>query len=249
VAQISENGGFWANSFQQCSASNPTCTHNLVVTIGIAGSLKDAASVNDPVVSLRVAGGSQNQSLDCDPDYSNLKDELAYGCRPPYSKSQGTACPSSASALWASAQPWTCTAIQTGGAVNQVPEGLNKRILGDAKPSTCTSPNHWSDFPDFDPADPRIVQVFLTPFGSFSGSGSANVPVTDFATFYVTGWTSQGSGFANPCRGNGDDPVPNNDPGLIVGHFIKYIDHLNPGGGTEVCDFDAFGTCVASLTE
>ena len=65
--------------------------------------------------------------------------------------------------------------------------------------------------------------MFLTPFGSFDGSGSTTVPVTDFATFYVTGWTGQGQGFNNPCQGNGDDPVPNNDPGVIVGHFIKYI--------------------------
>jgi hypothetical protein len=75
------------------------------------------------------------------------------------------------------------------------------------------------------------------------------VPVTDFATFYVTGWTSNGNGFNNPCQGNGDDPVPGNDPGVIVGHFIKYIDHINNAGGSDFCDFSSFGTCVVSLTE
>jgi hypothetical protein len=249
LAQISESGSFWANSFERCSSVQTNCTHNLVVTIGIAGSLKDASSVNDPMVSLRVAGGSQNQSLDCDPNYSNLHEELAYGCRPSYVKNQGTACPTSTSALWNSPQPWSCTAIQTGSATNQVPKGMNLRILGDTSPATCTHPNHWSDFPNFSDDDPRIVQVFLTPFGSFSGSGSANVPVTDFATFYVTGWTSNGSGYNNPCQGNGDNSVPGNDPGLIVGHFIKYIDHINNAGGTESCDFDSLGTCVVSLTE
>jgi hypothetical protein len=104
-------------------------------------------------------------------------------------------------------------------------------------------------FPNFPPGDPRIIQVFLTPFGSFSGSGSTTVPVVNFATFYLTGWTGQGSGFNNPCQGNGDDPVPNNDPGTIVGHFIKYIDSLNTGGGgPTLCDFNAFGNCVAVLT-
>ena len=38
--------------------------------------------MNDPIVALRVAGGSQNQSIDCDPNLSNLKDELAQGCAP-----------------------------------------------------------------------------------------------------------------------------------------------------------------------
>ena len=124
---------------------------------------------------------------------------------------------------------------------------MNKRILGDDKASSCTAPNHWSQFPNLPPGDPRITSVFLTPYGSFSGSGSATVPVTDFATFYVTGWISQGNGFNNPCQGNGDDPVPG--PGYIVGHFIKYVDTLGGGGGeTQPCDFSALGTCVAELT-
>jgi Flp pilus assembly protein TadG len=249
VAQIWENGAFWANSFERCSQVQTQCTHDLVVKIGIQGTLGNASSGNDPVVSLRVAGGSQNQSVDCDDTLSNLKDELALGCGPSYTKNSGQSCPGTASALWGTAQPWRCTAIQTGGAVNQVADGLNLRILGDAKAATCTAPNHWSSFPNFPEGDKRIVQVFLTPYGSFSGSGSGVVPVTGFAAFYVTGWTGQGNGSNNPCQGNGDDPVPNNDAGLIVGHFIKYVDTLNGGGGTEACDFDALGTCVAVLTK
>ena len=249
LAQVFEDGLFGANSFERCSTVQTSCTHDLVLKIGVAGSLKDAQSVNDPVVSLRVVGGSQNQSLDCDPNISQFKDELAGGCAPGYTKNPGTPCPSSTSALWASPQPWSCVALQTGTAVNQVPAGLNKRILGSEKPASCTNPNRWSDFPNLSPGDPRIVHVFLTPYGSFSGSGSENVPVTDFATFYVTGWTSQGSGFSNPCRGNGDDPVPGNDAGYIVGHFIKYIDVLNDGGaGSQLCDLSSFGMCVAVLT-
>ena len=134
--------------------------------------------------------------------------------------------------------------------MNQVPAGLNLRILGDEKPAACTSPNNWSMFPDIPPGDPRVVQVFLTPFGSFTGSGSTTVPVTKFATFYVTGWTSQGGGFANPCKGNGDDPVPNDDAGYIVGHFIKYVYTLNTGGGSGLpCSASSFGSCIAVLTE
>lgn len=250
LAQIWENGSFWANSFQMCSAVNATCTHDLVVKIGVAGNLQDAQSVNDPIVSLRVTGGSQNQSLDCDPALSQLKDELANGCAPPYKRNTGTACPAGAGALWATAKPWTCVAIQTGTAVNQVSAGMNKRILGDEKAKTCTAPNHWSSFPSLPADDPRIINVFLTPYGSFSGSGSTTVPVLDFATFYVTGWTNQGGGFANPCQGQGDDPVPGNDAGYIVGHFIKYIETLNDGnGGTQPCDLNSFGACVAVLTE
>jgi hypothetical protein len=250
LAQIWENGSFWANSFEMCSSVNTSCTHNLVVKIGIQSNFQDAQSVNDPAVSLRVVGGSQNQSLDCDPNISQFKDELAAGCAPQYSINTGTACPGSPGALWSSPQPWPCTAIQTGTAVNQVPAGMNHRILGDEKASTCTAPNNWSTFPNLPAGDPRIVQVFITPYGTFSGSGSTTVPVVNVGTFYVTGWTGQGGGFTNPCQGRGDDPVPNNDAGYIVGHFIKYVKTLNDGsGGTESCDVNDFGLCVAVLTE
>jgi hypothetical protein len=248
VATVSENGLQWANSVERCSAVQTSCTHDMVVRIGIKGSLQHASSVNDPVVALRVVGGSQNQSLDCDPAASKLSDELATGCAAAYSRNTGTACPGSPTTLWGTAQPWPCVAVQTGSATNQVPRGMNMRILGDEKPASCTSPNHWSDFPNLDPGDPRLIQVFLTPFGAFDGNGSTTVPVMAFATFYVTGWTGSGSGFNNPCVGNGDDPVPNNESGYIVGHFVKYIQSLTPGTGSAPCDMDAFDSCIAEMT-
>jgi hypothetical protein len=248
AAEVWENGVQWANALERCSSVQTSCTHDLTVRIGVKGNLANAASVNDPVVALRVIGGSQNQSLDCDPNASQLKDELSGGCAPTYARNTGTACPGTATALWSTAQPWSCVAVQTGSATNQVPAGMNARILGDEKPASCTAPNRWSQFPNLDPSDPRIIQVFLTPYGSFDGSGSTTVPVQDFATFYVTGWTGQGQGFANPCQGNGDDPVPNNDAGYIVGHFIKYIQTLTPGSGSTACDPNAFGACVAVMS-
>lgn len=248
VAQLWENGVQWSNSLERCSAVQTSCTHNMVVRIGVEGNLANASSVSDSVVALRVVGGSQNQSLDCDPARSQLRDELSAGCAPTYSRNTGQSCPAGASALWATPQPWNCVAIQTGSATNQVPAGMNMRILGADKPATCTAPNQWSQFPNLPAGDPRLIQVFLTPYGSFSGSGSTTVPVTDFATFYVTGWTGQGQGFNNPCQGNGDDPVPNNDAGYIVGHFVKYIQKINTGGGSTACDLNAFGSCVAVMT-
>jgi Flp pilus assembly protein TadG len=238
--------GIDANSLEMCASG---CTRDLVVELKLVGSLEDAQSVNDPPVALRVIGGSQNQSLDCDPDKSNLKTEIATGCGPTYTKNGGTACPAGNSELWGTAQPWPCVGIQTGGAVNQSAAGMNLRILGDEQPAGCTSPNDWSSFPDLDPEDPRIVQVFLTPFGSFSGSGNATFPVTGFATFYVTGWSAQGGGFANPCEAFGDDPVPGGQGGYIMGHFIKYISTLTPGTGTQPCNPAVFGTCVMTMTE
>lgn len=231
-AEILEGGVPGANSF-------PTgTTHDLVVRIAITGNLEVAQSVADPLVQIRVTGGSQNQSLDCDPNLPNLRSEIEQGCAPLYAINEGTPCPSTAQTLWSGPQPWDCVAIQTGGAVGQLEQGMRQRILGGS--NSCTSPNNWASFPNIPADDPRIVPVFVTPFGTFTGSGNEVVQVTKFATFYVTGW------FSSPCPN--DDPVPGR--GYVVGHFIKYIYVLNNGGGSgELCDFNEFGSCIAVLTE
>ncbi|HEX8854153.1 MAG TPA: TadE family protein [Thermoleophilaceae bacterium] len=239
------------NAFEMCSSVQSSCTHNLVVHMAIKGSLKNAADVNDPIVSLRLVGNdsnsSRNQSLDCDPGYPNLKEELAHGCRPAYAKNTGQACPGSTTTLWATAQPWNCVAIQTGTAINQVSQGMNERIQGSANSNTCVSPNNWSKFgtAQWDWSDPRITPLFLVPYGSFGGSGSGTLPVIDFAYFYVTGYSGQGNG-TDPCAGKGDDPA---QPGYIVGHFIKYVSSLGNSSGSTPCDPNAFGGCVVQLTE
>jgi hypothetical protein len=237
LVALFENGIEAADSFQRCA----TCSHDLVVKLGLKASLQNAQTVSDAVVSLKLAGGgSQNQALDCDPSVSNLRDEIAAGCGPTYDVNRGTACPAGSSGLWSTAQPWGCVAISTGASVGQVTQGVNQRVLGSTSASTCTAPNHWSSFPDLPVGDPRIVTVMLTPFGAFGGSGGTTVPVTGFATFYITGWDG------GACQGNGDDPA---GQGSIVGHYVKYIDTLNNGGGgDEFCDFDSLGSCVAVFT-
>jgi hypothetical protein len=88
--------------------------------------------------------------------------------------------------------------------------------------------------------------VFLTQFGSFAGNGNGTEPVTGFASFYVTGWSGSGNGFANPCVGQGDDPTPGS--GYVMGHFITYLPSIDAGGSTP-CDWGALGVCVAVMTE
>jgi hypothetical protein len=242
-AQLWEGGSGWANSFERCSAVQSSCTHDLVAKIGIKQNLQDNAdTVDSPIVELRfgATSGSQNQALDCDPAIANLQDEIAAGCAPEYERNQGTACPSTKGALWASASPWRCVAVETGDKTGQIIKGVNLRIHGDEKPSSCVSPNDWSSFPHFEQDDPRIVPVFLTPFGTFQSTGQENVPVTGFATFYVTGW----DGSRSNCPT--DDPAPSKS---IVGHYIKYVQAINDGSaGEELCDIEELGSCVAVLT-
>jgi hypothetical protein len=250
-------GGLSVNSLQRPASGS--ISYDLDVSLGVKASLAAAAAVSDPPVALKVRG-NQTQSLNCDTGYTTLADELANGCRETYTINTGSPnCTTvNKATLWGTDQPWPCVAISTGEQPNNVPKGLNLRILGDAQPDECTSPNNWSSFPDLPEGDPRILQVFLTPFGAFSNTGNdETVPISDFATFYVTGWTGQGEGFDNPCEAPNadldipdDDPVPGGDPGTIVGHFIIYIDKLNTGGGSGIgCSFTSLGTCVLVLTQ
>jgi hypothetical protein len=215
----------------------------VVARIGTDLNLKNASSVNDSPVTLRfgAGSGSQNQALDCDPAISNFRDELAQGCAPTYERNHGTACPASKQTLWALSQPWDCVGVETGDATGQIAQGMNLRIHGDTNPSQCVSPNNWTtSFPDFT-GDPRAVNLFLTPYGSFAGSGSGTVPVTGFGTFYVTGWHNSNQICA------GDDPAPDKS---VVGHFISYLESVNDGtAGDSPCDPLALGSCVAVMTQ
>ena len=234
------------NDVQECSSTHPTCSDDFIVSVGIGGSL-ELSRPTDPPSVLRVSGSSQTQAIDCDPAVSTLRDEIVQGCGPAYGRNSGQSCPDHAqSATQAVGATWFCVWTQTGQSPSQVSAGMNARVLGDEKASSCTHPNHW---PNYSPDDPRIIPLFLVPFGTFSGSGNDSFPVQDFAFFYITGWTGQGNGFNNPCQGNGDDPVPGNDAGLIVGHFIKHVETPNTGGaGDELCDLTSISGCVAVMT-
>jgi hypothetical protein len=251
IAEISQNGlPLSEYSLRQCSTGEAAsaCTYNLTVDVGLLGALSNAQTEDAPLVALRLTGSSQT-SLDCDSTKSTLREELATGCGDSYTINTGSACPATASTLRATPQPWACVPIQTGASVGQVTDGMNERILGQTRPTSCTAPNRWhDDFPALNPDDPRITPVFLTPYGSFSGSGSGTVPVSNFATFYVTGWIGSANN-ANPCTGAGDEVEGAGEPGFIYGRFIKYVVTGGEGTGTTRCDFDGFGACTAVLTD
>jgi hypothetical protein len=232
---------------RRCSSAHPSCTEDFVVRVGVSGAL-ELAKPTDTATILRVgaSGGSQNQAIDCDPSLSNLEDEIALGCSPQYRRNTGQACTGNEPS---GTPPLYCVAVKPGKTTNQVSAGMNRRILGTAKPSSCTSPNHW---PNFVAGDPRIVPVMVVPYGSFQDNGAGTgteVPVQDFAYFYITGWTGQGNGFDNPCQGNGDDPVPGNDSAYIVGHFIAHVATLDVTPSDVPCNWDSsISGCAAVMT-
>jgi hypothetical protein len=256
-------------------------SHTFVVVVGIGGTLRNATGTGDPLVALRIVSNT-GQSLDCDPNYPNLKTEMALGCRPTYVPNSGSPDCSTlgSSALWASNKPWSCIAVNTGRSPNDISGGLNARLYnGDDKPSTCAADgtkghNNWLMFNQnytptgptdprgqdgFPVGDPRVLNAYITTYGAFSHvtGSSGSVPVVGFGHFYVTGYTGQGGGFNNPCYPaapsnyggpNPDDQVPNGDSGLIVGHFIRFVDTVG-GDGTTTCDPNSVFACVVVMTK
>ncbi len=96
------------------------------------------------------------------------------------------------------------------------------------------------------PADPRLVTLFFTPYDSFSGSGQEVFPIVALGQFYITGYgrlngsgSFQGGGPDDPCDDGANSlvyPYAGNDPppdlntlggaagGVVVwGHFLKGV--------------------------
>ena len=236
------------NSLQQCSPGFTACTYPLDVSVEVGGGLE----VNGPTQYLRVDGGNLTQALDCNADGpGNFSDEIVFGCTPWYEVNDGSPCPASVAGT---PQPWKCSQVAPGERESQLGKALNLRILGDENPSTCPGagqPGH-NNYSNPIPGDPREVYVYLTEFGAFDGSGADDtVPVTGFATFYITAWKGN-NGFANPCEGNGDETPPGAalEVGELLGHFIAHVDFPNDGGaGPNPCDFDDIRPCTAVLTD
>lgn len=252
-------GTRYANAFQQGS------THLLYVTLQIAGALTTSAS--DPPIALRVAkdasdGGSGNQvAIDCEQGV-NLETEIAVGCKPTYGLNTRLTQPdpcdppygTKSTDLWNVANPpaiWECVAVKPGGTIGQFSNGISTRVYGTSKPpGSCPGVgarghNNWDVFPNFPDGDPRIIQLFMVPFGAFRDTGKDQIfPVVNFGAFYVRGW---GGTRDDPC--NGSD-VPNAQKGYLYGNFIKYIIPSGAGtGGGAPCDPTAFAPCLPVLVK
>jgi len=243
---VTEGAGLTdANSFTQGTS------HDLHVTVGIAGNIAVAASATDPVVTLKFDQGGLTGFLDCDATIAKVSDEMALGCGPNYIVNTGHACPYANAA-----GERECVDVTPGNKVGQTALGLNMRILGDEKPANnaaaCIHKNHWNQYatglPD---GDPRIMQMFITPVNAFDDQGNHPAPIVDFAAFYVTGWQGTGAS-TNPCQTKLAPTDPERDDpaqaGEIVGHFISYVDHKNSEGSDVPCDFTSLTPCVTIFT-
>jgi Flp pilus assembly protein TadG len=203
-------------------------SHTITVDVGIEGSL-DLSQTNQTTM-LRLTGGSRTSAIACDgPGADQFRDAIVRGCLTPYQINAKDLCPDPSPP----AGPADCVPVKTGTTAGPTLQGLDARF------ASCP-PNNW---PNYDlQTDPRIVKLMITDFSALGGSGATDVPVTNFAAFYVTGWTD------SKCANNA--PPPGDvKKGAIWGHFIKYIAPDPFGGGTEACDPLAITPCIPILVK
>jgi putative Flp pilus-assembly TadE/G-like protein len=203
-------------------------THTIGVTVGLKGSL--SLSQTAQITMLRLTGGSRTSAVACDgPGANNFRDSIIKGCATPYQINPVGYCPDPAPP----AGPKDCVPTKTGEVAGPTEKAMDERF------ATCP-PNNW---PNYDVStDLRVVRLMITDFSALGGSGTTDVPVTNFGAFYVTGWTG------SKC-GNNDPPPGDVKKGAIWGHFIKYVAPDPGGGGTDVCDPLAITPCIPVLVK
>jgi Putative Flp pilus-assembly TadE/G-like len=205
-------------------------SHTFTIDVGIAGKLSLSAPTE--TVLLRLTGGSRTTAIACDgPGAQDFRDAIVSGCKTPYQINAAGYCPDPAPPPG----PATCVPLKTGEMAGPTEKALDDRF------AACP-PINWNT-PSFDPEkDPRVVKLIITDFSVFNESGSVDVPVTNFAAFYVTGWTG------SKCMNN-DPPPFNVKKGAIWGHFFKYVAPDPFSGGTEVCDPLSITPCIPVLVK
>jgi Flp pilus assembly protein TadG len=240
----SEGSPLDANSFEVCEAADENhCTHKLTVTLDVGGSLAVAAGYSDPLRHLRWEG-EQGVRAGCPPPAlpsgSQYRETLEQGCQGTY------AINTSDPECTANASPYQCLTVGLPGKdVGPTVEGIDKRI--ESTPGTrFYCPNSWQNtnkngVPIIPSDDSRIVQVFVIPYGTVDAEGRSTlgreeVPIQNFAAFYVTGFPGD-TCKSDPSTGNAE----------IVGHFIEYVNPLGVGGEGK-CVASSIGECVAVLT-
>jgi len=157
--------------------------------------------------------------------------------------------------------PVNCVNTNNGGA--QIPTCIAARIQtgGSVNPTNCNvtgvqgcAVDHWLQGDAIPLGDPRVMSAFIVFSGDIiNANGNTQVPIRQFAAFYVTGWKFQGGSQVNcptglnPTQANEPPPPSAADANNAVwGHWITYT---VPGKGDhKTCDPQVIGECTPVLT-
>jgi hypothetical protein len=150
-----------------------------------------------------------------------------------------------------------CLQTKPGIAGGQVDSALYNRFVNPTAGKKWYPCNNWSSFDPTKPYDglptddSRLVSLFITPMGTFTGGGRTYYPIQDAGYFYVMGWTGSGNnGDPNSCSTGTKDPGPpaSSPAARMWGYFIRYSDPTAVAG-IQRCSTSALGACTVVLTQ
>jgi hypothetical protein len=258
---VDQSGQPATDSWEVCEAQDAnSCTHDLGVTITVAAGLTNTTTLNAPMYTLNYGSGtsaSQTGSVTCPPaSTGQFVSTMQQGCQGTYicngSVSAVKSCvtdPSCANTnpLTGGSPPPPADCIQTNPGVSQgqIVQGLTDRITTPTNGTTYYCANNWPTSGAFvlPPAnDSRYITMFITPYGSFGGSGQAYFPIEGFAEFYVMGWSQ------DPCTSDPPPPDGGRGHGQVWGYFVQPVLQNPTAIGGAPCTASTFGPCVAVLT-
>ncbi len=207
----------------------------ICVGVGLIGNLKDASTLYDPTKVLKFFQTSSTGAVDC--GNGNLEQQIEQGCAANVQLNTGENCPNSTT-------PVDCLPTFQGQATGQVKHGMDQRFgctVNNWIPANVVPPSTLPTIPD---GDPRLVVVLITLYGEFTVSGRHSVPLTDYAAFYVTGWSG------SSCSYNEAAPAGADSQSSIWGHFVKYVGTFSSSTGGAACDFFASSLtpCITVMT-
>jgi hypothetical protein len=231
---------------------------NVNVTINVLG-FQNSQTIPSPPVELSFGGNQANAALQCGGNAGRpeLEKALVEGCDEVY----GTTSAPAATACSGAPEPPVCVTENPGNGKLEktLDKGMDQRMNNGT--NTCVNPNHWASPNSVrqvltqSPPDPRLIITIITDYGALS-NGSSQAPVRAFAAFYVTGWAGDKCiGQPNGTSSNGlayttdNNPTGENASGVLLGHFVKYVNASPTGTGSGSCSQSAFGNCIAILTK
>jgi hypothetical protein len=225
IRLVSLTGG---SSAAATAYAQPEGTQSLTVNVSIQPSLQ--LSGPGETVLLRLTSGSRTSAVACDgPGFALFRSSIVSGCQTPYQINELGYCPDPANP-----SPADCVPTQTGDGVGPTLQGLDERF------ASCPPYN----YPSYDAeSDPRVVILMITDLSALTGSGTTEIPVLNFAAFYIGGWSR------STCANNSPEPA-----GLratdraIWGHFVFYARPNPQNASDEICDPTLVTPCVPVMT-
>jgi Putative Flp pilus-assembly TadE/G-like len=235
---------------------------NVNITVNVLG-FQNSQTIPSAPVELSFGGNQENAALSCGEEEKEsagspkFEKHLAEGCPEPFATTTQPNPP-----ICAEQPPGYPVCVKenpgNGKLEKDLDKGMNQRI--NEGRNTCVNPNHWASPNSVgevlaqSPRDPRLITTIITDYGALN-NGTKEIPVRIFATFYVTGWAGDPCiGEPNGTSSNGlayttdESPTGENPRGVLLGHFVKYVNSVSTGTGSGACSQTAFGNCIAVLT-